>query len=354
MLVRTWLSTIRTPASRLAPRRLHLQLRLLPPRLPQNSTRQRPRYTPASTSTLIPTATPTACGLGWHDVSIPSPGTLYNELVRVSAISPDDIWAVGYQTSTPGVPASATLHWDGISWQVVPSPSPSNFVVLQGVAGSRPMMCGPSATARTSHWPCIGMALSGLLFDLHPPASPTSLTGVSALGSNDVWAVGDANGQTLVIHWDGTQWNIVPSPSVPNVHNFLYTIDAISDDDIWASGYTYIGSPENSNMQLVMHWDGSQWASLTASAACSGRADLVSAYSASDVWVAGKNNSYPAIYHWDGATWSSVTVPDPGGIERSFEAVVAVGPDDAWTMGNDQSSGGPPLTVAMRCNCRGV
>ena len=223
-----------------------------------------------------PTATPTACGLGWYNVSIPSPGTLYNELVRVSAISPDDIWAVGYQTSTPGVPASATLHWDGISWQVVPSPSPSNFVVLQGlaaVASNDVWADGYSENQSLAmHWD----GTQWTVIDTPSPGNPTSLTGVSALGSNDVWAVGDANGQALVIHWDGSQWNIVPSPSVPNVHNFLYTIDAISDDDIWASGYTYIGSPENSNMQLVMHWDGSQWSIIDSFSSVSGRANSVS------------------------------------------------------------------------------
>jgi hypothetical protein len=312
-----------------------------------------PTRTPTSTNSSTPTATPNVCGLGWQNSTIPSPGTLYNELTRVSAISPDDIWAVGYQTSTPGVPASATLHWDGTSWQVVPSPSPSNFVVLQGVVGiaaNDVWAVGYSENQTLAmHWD----GSQWTVITTPSPANPTNLEGVSALGTNDVWAVGDANGQTLVIHWDGSQWNIVPSPSVPNLNNFLWSIAAISDNDIWASGYTYVGSQENQNVPLVMHWDGSQWSIIDSFRNLNGRADSVSSHSSDDVWVAGRIGSYPMIYHWDGTAWSSITVPDPGGTYRSFQAVVAVGADDAWVMGNHQSNGGPPLTFAARCNTSG-
>src|SRR5438876_6249135 len=61
---------------------------------------------PLGGGTPSPTSTPTSCGLSWNNVSIPSPGSLYNELSGITALAPNDIWAVGYQTSTPGVPQS--------------------------------------------------------------------------------------------------------------------------------------------------------------------------------------------------------------------------------------------------------
>jgi hypothetical protein len=43
--------------------------------------------------------------------------------------------------------------------------------------------------------------------------------GVAAVSSNDVWAVGvTSNGglsATLVEHWNGTSWTVIPSPNLP-------------------------------------------------------------------------------------------------------------------------------------------
>jgi hypothetical protein len=41
--------------------------------------------------------------------------------------------------------------------------------------------------------------------------------GVSGVASNDVWAVGTGSSSTtpLVEHWNGTQWSIVSTPSLP-------------------------------------------------------------------------------------------------------------------------------------------
>ena len=40
-----------------------------------------------------------------------------------------------------------------------------------------------------------------------------SLAGVAALGPNNVWAVGTTITGTLVEHWNGAAWSVVPSPS---------------------------------------------------------------------------------------------------------------------------------------------
>ena len=298
----------------------------------------------------MPSATPTVCGLGWHDVSIPSPGTLYNELTSVTAIASDDIWAVGYQTSTPGVPASLTMHWDGSAWSVVPSPSPSNFVVLQGVAGVASNDVWADGYSQNQslvmHWD----GSQWTVVSAPSPLGSTYLANMDALASNDVWAVGASNGQTLVIHWDGSEWSIVPSPSVASVDNFLYAVDAISADDVWASGYTSAQSQQDH--PLVMHWDGLQWTIIDSLRSINGRLDTVSGYSSSDVWLAGVGNSLPLLYHWDGATWSPVTFPDPGGSSGTF-AVRTVGSNDAWVIGYRQYDDGTRLTIAMRCNPSG-
>src|SRR5438132_13750147 len=55
--------------------------------------------------------------------------------------------------------------------------------------------------------------------------------GVAAISANDAWAVGsdrDLGGpyQTLVEHWDGGAWCVIPSPNVGRAPNELYGVGA--------------------------------------------------------------------------------------------------------------------------------
>jgi hypothetical protein len=89
------------------------------------------------------------------------------------------------------------------------------------------------------------------------------LDGVSVLSANDVWAVGyitalnGTDNQTLIQHWDGSQWKIVSSPNPGSARDQLYGVAAISANDVWAVGSSFNGG--NSNiLPLLEHWDGTQ------------------------------------------------------------------------------------------------
>src|SRR5450759_1391121 len=69
-------------------------------------------------------AMPTECIAAWEVVSSPSPGN-NGQLFGVAAISPSDVWAVGYY-SISGPTSTLVKHWDGIVWSVVPSPNPGS------------------------------------------------------------------------------------------------------------------------------------------------------------------------------------------------------------------------------------
>src|SRR5437899_2411658 len=66
------------------------------------------------------------------------------------------------------------------------------------------------------------------------------LTSVSAVSESDVWAVGYYNNggtnQTLTEHWDGTSWSVVSSPNPGPTSNYLLSVAAISANDVWAVG----------------------------------------------------------------------------------------------------------------------
>src|SRR5205085_12498998 len=69
------------------------------------------------------------------------------------------------------------------------------------------------------------------------------LYGVAVVSANDVWAVGyyingsfNATDETLVEHWDGTSWSVVPSPNLDTNYYYLYGVAAVSANDVWAVG----------------------------------------------------------------------------------------------------------------------
>jgi hypothetical protein len=128
------------------------------------------------------------------------------------AIADNDIWAVGYSTSS-GTQQPFAAHFNGTSWSAVPTPV---------------------------------LAHGGTFSDM------------AAAAGNDVWAIGYQNVgssiNALIEHWDGTSFKVVPSPDPkPNATLRLQGIAAISTSDIWATGSTGIE-----------HWDGSSWSLVSA------------------------------------------------------------------------------------------
>lgn len=253
-----------------------------------------PTRTP--TPVIVPTATPTSQptptpGSGPHWQVIPSPdiGTV-SRLEDVAVISANDIWAVGQA----GV-STLTLHWNGTQWSIVPSPN----VTGNGVQND--------------------------------------LRGVAAMAPNDVWAVGataDPNisygWKTLIMHWDGRQWSIVPSPNLPELGtcNSLQAVAAISSTDIWAVG----GIPQGycgSSKAILMHWDGSAWTIVPAPAETalwnSSTRFGVAAVASNDVWTFGDGEPF----HWDGTQWSVIL-----GGAGNYGKAAAAGANSIWTVGS--------------------
>jgi hypothetical protein len=128
-----------------------------------------------------------------------------------------------------------------------------------------------------------------------------------------------ANGTTLIEHFDGTQWSLVPNPE-PAGGN-LDAITALSPTNVWAVGSRRAGA----HLTLVMHYDGTSWRvvpSPNPSTAYNADNELrgVAAAGPNDIWAVGMyQNEQTAIHqhrtlteHWDGTGWSIVSSPSPG------------------------------------------
>ena len=238
----------------------------------------------------------------WNIVSSPNIGTLGSSLSSVAAVSANNIWTVGdYIHFVNGGDVYQTLieHWNGTSWSVVSSPN----------AGGG----------------------SNFLF------------GVAAVSSSDIWAVGTyptLNQQTLIEHWDGTSWSVVPSPNVASVDNYLYSVVAVSATDIWAVGISVNSSQLGPDQTLIEHWDGTSWSIVPSPnvGTLDNRLNGVAAVSASDIWAVGNyfnSNFYykTLIEHWDGTSWSVVSSPNPGANNNNLSGVAAISSSDVWAVG---------------------
>src|ERR1044072_6438963 len=74
-------------------------------------------------------------GTTWQRVPVPAHSGYFHYLKAVTAIAPDDVWAVGYVEERPT--RTLIMHWDGTAWSVVPSPNTEAYTnELHGVAGT--------------------------------------------------------------------------------------------------------------------------------------------------------------------------------------------------------------------------
>src|SRR3954454_18833012 len=314
--------------------------------------------------------------------STPNPNVQGNTLNAITAISASDAWAVGYMNDNNlNDSRTLTMHWDGQSWTVVPSPNPGtvpsctnnntgNFInAVSGVASNDVWAVGFSFTC---FGPLKPMALhwDGTQWTVVPTPKLISvdnaaLNGVLAFASNNVYAVGyhpASNGavRTLIEPWDGTAWKVVQSPNANNTGNFLWALSATSPTDIWAVGDRV--APNVPVKTLVEHFDGTNW-SVVPSPNPVNTGDLsaniltsVQAISPTDVtavgWIrdSGTQRVLTLIEHWDGTRWKVVPSPNQGqnaGDLNVLNGVTGVSATDLYAAGyfENASTGGQHRTM---------
>lgn len=108
---------------------------------------------------------------------------------------------------------------------------------------------------------------------------------------NDIWAVGQLTPsgglqQTLILHWDGSSWSQVPSPSVAGRDSTLSSVARSAATDAWAVGAS---GPSTNSQPLAVHWDGVAWTQVAIGTVGEGGAILggVAARTVNDVWAVG-------------------------------------------------------------------
>jgi hypothetical protein len=276
-----------------------------------------------------------------------------DSLTGVAALSSGDRWAVGSWTQYPDAYTFHTLveRWDATSgaWAAVPSPnSLARNSYLNGVAatGASDVWAvggtdesGAPYRSLVEHW-------DGTSWSIVPAASfPGVLYGVVSLGPANVWAVGTEGypGRGLIEHWDGTSW----TATYLRFAAVLRGVAAVDTRHMWAVGQRYGKNPYG-DTTLTMRFNGSVWSAvrspnpLSATDTDQNWLTSVAALAADDVWAVGRYGNHDGgpldqtlVEHWNGSRWTVVPSPSPGGAsaDNDLWGVTARGPDDVWAVG---------------------
>jgi hypothetical protein len=251
------------------------------------------------------------------------------DLFSMTSTSADDIWSVGdLVQDVQGGALSFNLfeHWDGTAW----TPTLINTNSFE------------------------------------------ALTGVSADAPADAWAVGwvaplgaGAN-RTLAIHWNGQRWITVATPrSVGKGSNELNAVLTLAPNDAWAVGFSTPGAQdETPTLTLILHWNGKSWAVVPSpnvgpkSLSQSNRLLGLTANSANDIWAFGSyfapdgsGHQMTLLLHWDGTSWKIAPSPNPTKgtfLDDLLFAGVVPSPGNVWIFGNeDEGAQGGMGTLAI-------
>jgi hypothetical protein len=139
-------------------------------------------------------------GSSWN--LVPSAATAAHDTILRSVAGPHegDVWAVGQSRSADGSTVTTLVeHWDGRTWKVVGSPSPTQQSWFTGVAvrGSAVWAVGVRVDGFTNH--TLMVRGEEGRFSTVPSSSRGSgdngLEGV-AISDGSAWAVGSDQGQT--------------------------------------------------------------------------------------------------------------------------------------------------------------
>ena len=311
----------------------------------------------------------------------PSPNGRGNTLNAVTALAANEAWAVGFQNDNQLNGArTLTEHWDGANWNVVPSPNPGSTAGCRG-QNTGNVLNAVAAVSRVNVW-AVGFSFdctsvekpmilhfNGSAWRAVPgPAllkNNAALNSIAVVAANNIYAAGyqpAANGAvlTLVEHFDGHAWSVVPTPNANETGNVLTAISANSPSDIWAVGDQV--APNVPVNTLALHFDGTMWSVVPTPSPVSGSGldqnvlTSVRAVSADDVTAVGftldfiHQQELTLVEHWDGAAWTVMESPNVStesgavntllGVSGSANNLYAVG-----FYGNPATAGQPQTLV---------
>jgi hypothetical protein len=272
----------------------------------------------------------------------------------IAAVADHDVWVVGYVISA-GRYLPMTWHWDGSAWSpVLCRPEAGNVCRLTSIwAHRRDVWAVGYADGKplATRWDGVRWVRSDTTQFVG------YLNAVSGVHGDDVWAVGKLpigvnSSVGLALHWNGGVWKAANTGTPDN--SVLLGVTAIASDDVWAVGCVE-PPPPALPAPIAVHWDGHHWEPVSLpDLGCEGTLTSVAAIGSTDVWAVG-NTRWPVatlIEHWNGSNWTQIqspvmpTAPNSNPI-TGFQSLYRVSTNpstgDAWAVGTHND----PLVQAL-------
>jgi hypothetical protein len=297
-------------------------------------------------------------GSAWSLVATPTLG-VSSALLAVSASTASDAWAVGFSVLGRHDDGTLMEHWNGTSWSVNSSRVVTGYVAeLTGVADLSPTDAWAVGEGGTGvileNWN--GAAWSPVTIP-DPDFTPGAGQSISASSASDIWVVGTTFNTTTdttqaeALHFNGTTWAVVPMQQPGTNTPTISAVTAISPANAWAVGEDTGATSAIGGSTLIEHWNGSSWSVVPsptpgADPGLSG----VAARGPNDVYAVGDN--LPSvnggvvqglILRWNGSTWAQDTDPTDGSYSPLFAAAAVPGAAEEWAVGTVSNA---PLILA--------
>jgi hypothetical protein len=289
-------------------------------------------------------------------------------------VSPTLAWAVGTVGIGTGNPNQVIEKWNGTSWAAFPGP--------RFAKGIQPELKAMTEISADNIW-AVGSVVDEteleILFEQWngtkwAATTPFIGTGfalaISADAANDVWAVGfqgaeNDDSQTLILHYDGTSWTIVPSPNVGGGANQLNAVVALAPDNVWAAGFSTSVPPptEVASVTLIEHWDGESWTVVPSpnmgptSKYETNSLRGLTAVSPTQIYAfgsyfaaSGSENQMTLLEQWNGTAWSIISSPNPtkGGFLSDLLYAGTAPSGNVWIVGaEDEAPNSGTLAIMM-------
>ena len=229
-------------------------------------------------------------GTTWRVFRPPLPER-FSKLEAITAIAPDDVWAIAVGASQPFEYLSKQQlfgeHWDGLRWSVTKLPLTSAFIHVNDIDAREP---------------------------------------------NDVWVVGDVSDYSnkvapMSIHWDGRRWRVTEPPFRESCRPSLRGVAVLSPRDVWAVGNSDGG--ECGSAPQITHWNGRHWRLALQPRGAIALAD-VDASSRKEVWIVGSAERGSLVEHWNGTGWRQIV--GQKGVFK-LDRVRVISASDLWALG---------------------
>jgi photosystem II stability/assembly factor-like uncharacterized protein len=197
---------------------------------------------------------------------------------RVSAVSANDVWVAGL---------GKIYHWDGTQWSTAyVHPTLRNLFAIQMVSPTEGWATGAGSTKGGNG--TILHYLNGTWSEYTPSPAPQTLYDCYFRTPTDGWAVGTA-GNSYIVHYDGSQWS--------HLYTFPYFLDHIwitSPTDGWAIGQTNL-----------LHYDGTDFTPVQSPTTL--WSSSIFMLSPTDGWIVGESGLI--MHYYDDTTPTPTLVP---------------------------------------------